>query len=306
MRLDSTSPNRGPKRHPGAAPFLAVVGAALAAGTAGFWMGQHTTTGSVPGLTGTQQAIPAQARIDTMAARLGQMQAEVTRLNSLATQLAGQAGLDPEIFDFTQPAGAGGGPERVSLRSNNPSAVEQDLAKVLGELDDRRRKLALLETLIRDRDISGGTGVPGRGGRGAMPGGWPLLTGGVITSEFGMRRHPISGRRAMHMGIDISGKVGSEIVAMADGVVTFSGRKNGYGNIVEIRHANGMETRYAHNQRNLVVEGTVVRKGQTVALLGNTGRSTGPHVHLEVRRNGEAIDPMRFLDLRDRSRLARL
>lgn len=297
MRLDSTTPTRGRT----AAPFLAVVGAALAAGTAGFWMGQPSSQGSLsPSPRPTAQA---QARIDGLAARLGQMQAEVTRLNSVATQLARQAGLDPALL--TRPAGAGGGPERVSLRSNNLSAVEQDLAKVLGELDDRSRKLALLETLIRDRDLSGG--LPGRGGRGALPSGWPLVSGGVITSEFGIRRHPITGRRAMHTGLDISGEVGAEIVAMADGVVTFSGRKSGYGNIVEIRHANGMETRYAHNLRNLVSEGTLVRKGQTIALLGNTGRSTGPHVHLEVRRNGEALDPMPYLDQRDHStRLARL
>jgi murein DD-endopeptidase MepM/ murein hydrolase activator NlpD len=93
---------------------------------------------------------------------------------------------------------------------------------------------------------------------------------------------------------------------MADGLVIFSGRKSGYGNIVEIRHPNGLETRYAHNQRNLVSEGDLVRKGQTIARLGSTGRSTGPHVHFEVRKNGEAVNPMRYLDLSRGSRVARL
>jgi murein DD-endopeptidase MepM/ murein hydrolase activator NlpD len=100
--------------------------------------------------------------------------------------------------------------------------------------------------------------------------------------------------------------VGSEILAMADGLVIFSGRKSGYGNIVEIKHANGLETRYAHNQRNLVKEGDLVRKGQVIAQLGSTGRSTGPHVHFEVRRNGEAVNPMQYLDLSKKSRLAKL
>jgi murein DD-endopeptidase MepM/ murein hydrolase activator NlpD len=140
----------------------------------------------------------------------------------------------------------------------------------------------------------------------AIPDGWPLTTGGVVTSTFGMRRHPISGRRSMHMGIDIAGKHGADIVAMADGLVIFSGRKSGYGKLVEIRHPNGLETRYAHNSQNLVTEGDLVTKGEVIAKLGSTGRSTGPHVHFEVRRNGEALDPMRYLDLSERSRLARL
>jgi murein DD-endopeptidase MepM/ murein hydrolase activator NlpD len=93
---------------------------------------------------------------------------------------------------------------------------------------------------------------------------------------------------------------------MADGLVIFSGRKSGYGNIVEVRHANGLETRYAHNHRNLAKEGDLVRKGQVIAKLGSTGRSTGPHVHFEVRRNGEAVNPMRYLDLSQKSRIARL
>ncbi len=93
---------------------------------------------------------------------------------------------------------------------------------------------------------------------------------------------------------------------MADGIVIFSGRKGGYGNIVEVRHANGLETRYAHNQRNLVTEGDMVSKGQVIAKLGSTGRSTGPHIHFEVRRNGEAVNPMQYLDLSRKSRLARL
>jgi murein DD-endopeptidase MepM/ murein hydrolase activator NlpD len=110
----------------------------------------------------------------------------------------------------------------------------------------------------------------------------------------------------MHKGIDIAAKHGTDIVAMADGIVIFSGWKGGYGKIVEVRHANGLETRYAHNSANLAKEGDMVRKGQVIAKLGSTGRSTGPHVHFEVRRNGEAVNPMQYLDLSKKSRVARL
>lgn len=268
----------------GALSVVGLVGVALTTGVMGFLAGQRTT-GDNP------------AQLDAMAARVGQMQAELTRINSLGQRLSDLSGLTAEGFDFTAPAGAGGGPERVSLRANNGAEVSHDLAKVLGELDDRNRKLALLETLIRDRDL--------KGGRAAIPGGWPLAYGGVITSEFGYRRHPITGRHAMHMGIDISAPIGTDIVAMAEGVVIFSGKKSGYGNIVELRHPNGLETRYAHNQMNLVKVGDTIRKGQVIAKLGSTGRSTGPHMHFEVRRNGNAVDPIGYLD-QGRSRLARL
>jgi murein DD-endopeptidase MepM/ murein hydrolase activator NlpD len=283
---------------------------AIAAGGVGFWLGKYrlVSTGTVaatsvdPGLSvgGELRQLVAQrdevdAHINAIAVRVGEMQAEVLRVNALGQRLVEMAGLDGDEFDFVNPAPAGG-PEEVSLRPNSVDEVAQDLAKVLAELDDRKRKLVLLETLIMERDLKSHS----------VPEGWPLLSGGVVTSKFGYRRHPISGRRSMHMGIDIAGKQGSDIVAMADGLVIFSGRKSGYGNIVEVRHANGLETRYAHNQRNLAKEGDLVRKGEVIAKLGSTGRSTGPHVHFEVRRNGEAVDPMRYLDLSKPSRVARL
>lgn len=288
--------------------LLAAMALAIFAGTTGFWLGnQRLTATETPDLqtiiahldarsaTTPTKDDHASADLDGMAMRLGQLQAEIIRINALGQRLVEMSGLDSDEFDFLHPAPSGG-PETVSLRENKVDEVAEDLAKVLAEIDDRKRKLVLLETLIMERDLKSH----------AIPDGWPLKTGGVVTSTFGMRRHPISGRRSMHMGIDIAGKHGADIVAMADGLVIFSGRKNGYGKIVEIRHSNGLETRYAHNSQNLVTEGDLVTKGQVIAKLGSTGRSTGPHVHFEVRRNGEAMDPMRFLDLSERSRLARL
>jgi murein DD-endopeptidase MepM/ murein hydrolase activator NlpD len=282
--------------------LLAIMATALAAGGVGFWLGKYRLADAdvavaqrVMPIVDTAATDRTDADIDAVAARVGALQAEIMRINALGQRLVEMAGLDEEEFDFVNPAPAGG-PEEAVLRSNTVDDVAQDLAKVLSDLDDRKRKLALLETLIMERDLK----------RQSTPEGWPLAVGGVVTSKFGYRRHPITGRTSMHMGIDIAAKPGTDILAMADGVVIFSGRKSGYGNIVELRHANGLETRYGHNSLNVVKEGDVVRKGQVIAKLGSTGRSTGPHVHFEVRRNGEAVNPMQYLDLSRNSRVARL
>jgi murein DD-endopeptidase MepM/ murein hydrolase activator NlpD len=110
----------------------------------------------------------------------------------------------------------------------------------------------------------------------------------------------------MHNGIDISAKIGTSILAMADGLVVFAGRKHGYGNIFEIRHGNGLETWYAHNKANRVKEGDLVHRGQEIATLGSTGRSTGPHVHFEVRKNGVPINPRSYLNPHGSGRVASL
>ncbi|MGB5735937.1 MAG: M23 family metallopeptidase [Thiohalocapsa sp.] len=290
--------------------LLVMMMVAISAGGLGFWLGKYrlapadtvaVTSGEAGFAAGAElrqlvaQRSEVDAHIDALAVRVGEMQAEVLRVNALGQRLVEMAGLDGDEFDFVNPAPAGG-PDDSTLRSSRSDEVAQDLAKVLAELGDRKRKLVLLETLIMERDLKSHS----------VPEGWPLVSGGVVTSKFGYRRHPITGRRSLHMGIDIAAKRGSDIVAMADGLVIFSGRKSGYGNIVEVRHANGLETRYAHNQRNLAKEGDLVRKGEVIAKLGSTGRSTGPHVHFEVRRNGEAVDPMRYLDLSKPSRVARL
>ena len=283
--------------------LLAIMATALAAGGVGFWLGKYRLADedmaalerTTPAAASISAADRTSADIDAVAARVGALQAEIMRINALGQRLVEMAGLDEDEFDFSHPAPAGG-PEEAVLRANTVDDVAQDLAKVLSELDDRKRKLGLLETLIMERDLK----------RQSTPEGWPLREGGVVTSGFGYRRHPITGRRSMHLGIDIAAKYGTDIVAMADGVVIFSGRKGGYGNLVELRHPNGLETRYGHCSKLLVKEGDMIRKGQVIAKLGSTGRSTGPHVHFEVRREGEAVNPMQYLDLSQKSRVARL
>jgi murein DD-endopeptidase MepM/ murein hydrolase activator NlpD len=289
--------------------LLTIMVASLMAGGFGFWLGKYRFENPAPEsaergiarelettkLKLEQERRQIQAHIDTIAIRVAEMQAEVLRVNALGQRLVKMAGLNTEEFNFDTPAAAGG-PAQVRDPRNQVNEVAQDLAKVLAALDDRKRKLGLLETLIMERDLIKHT----------MPEGWPLRAGGVITSEFGYRRHPITGRRSMHNGIDISGKTGASILAMADGLVVYSGRKQGYGNIVEIRHGNGLETWYAHNQQNLVREGDLVRRGQEIAKLGSTGRSTGPHLHFEVRKKGKPVNPSTYLSPRGSGKIARL
>jgi murein DD-endopeptidase MepM/ murein hydrolase activator NlpD len=122
------------------------------------------------------------------------------------------------------------------------------------------------------------------------------VTGEVdMSSPFGMRLDPFNGRAAVHTGIDLRGEVGEPAHATAAGKVTIAGREGGYGNMVEISHGNGLASRYGHLSKILVKVGQSVQIGETIGLIGSTGRSTGPHLHYETRINGEAVDPQKFL-----------
>lgn len=122
----------------------------------------------------------------------------------------------------------------------------------------------------------------------------PSITG-IITSAFGYRKHPVRGRVRHHNGIDLAAKLGAPVLAPAAGVVTFSGVKRGYGNVVEIDHENGYTTLLAHNSRLLVSAGDIVKAGMVIAKAGSTGISTGVHVHVEVRKYGSLVNPVAYL-----------
>jgi murein DD-endopeptidase MepM/ murein hydrolase activator NlpD len=126
------------------------------------------------------------------------------------------------------------------------------------------------------------------------PSGYPVLRG-YMTSGYGWRRDPFSGRSAMHRGVDFAARSGADVITVAAGIVTFAGDRNGYGIMVEINHGNGYVTRYGHNSKVLVKPGDRVLKGQRIALVGSTGRSTGPHVHFEVLRNGVVVNPAEYI-----------
>jgi murein DD-endopeptidase MepM/ murein hydrolase activator NlpD len=232
---------------------------------------------------GEQQQVDAE--IDAVAGQVGEMQAEILRLNALGERLVQMAGLNESEFDFRNPPPQGGPDTGLSARPPAIDALAEELAEVLSSLDDRKQKLTLLEELIMERHL----------GEQSTPSGWPVRSG-YISSTFGFRKDPFHGRGAFHKGVDFAGKRGAPVIAVADGVVTFSGTQSGYGNLVEIRHKDGLVTRYGHCQKRLVKEGDLIAQGQTIATIGSTGRSTGPHVHFEVLVSGRQVDPLNYID----------
>ncbi|MFA5495793.1 MAG: peptidoglycan DD-metalloendopeptidase family protein [Porticoccaceae bacterium] len=225
----------------------------------------------------------ARQQVEALALKLAQMQARLVRLDALGERLTAMAGFDDGEFDFsTSPAM--GGPD-----SDDSEALDSaDLQRLFQELDarieSREQQLGILESLLADRHLREQSTVSGR----------PVATGWV-SSAFGYRTDPFTGRRTWHNGVDFPGKPGTEVVAVASGVVTWSGKYQGYGNLVEINHGEGFITRYAHNEDNKVKMGELVEKGQVIAAMGSTGRSTGTHVHFEVYKNGRAVDPSTYI-----------
>jgi murein DD-endopeptidase MepM/ murein hydrolase activator NlpD len=226
----------------------------------------------------------AEENLNALALRLGQMQAHVIRLDALGQRLTRMAKLEDGEFDFENPPGQGG---PVTSTSTEPLDIADFVAQldVLSQkLNDRAQQLDVLETMLISRNMQ--TEV--------LPAGRPAR-GGWISSYFGVRNDPFTGRPAHHNGIDLAGKEGTEVISVAAGVVTWSGERYGYGNLVEVTHGNGYVTRYGHNKDILVRLGEPVRKGQTLATMGSSGRSTGPHIHFEVLHNGRHVDPIKYI-----------
>jgi murein DD-endopeptidase MepM/ murein hydrolase activator NlpD len=224
-------------------------------------------------------------KVDALAARIGSLNAQLIRLDALGRRLTDLAGLDRGEFDFAKPPPAGG-PEGQEMQGGSVQVPE--LTSVLDTLEeqihDREQQLGALEMVMASREL----------GQRIMPGGLPLI-GGWISSHFGHRSDPFTGRGAFHAGVDFAGPTGSRVIAVGPGVVSYSGWKQGYGNVVEITHPTGYVTRYGHNSRNLVPVGRAVQKNDAIAVIGSTGRSTGTHVHFEVLRDGNVLNPMKYL-----------
>jgi len=227
----------------------------------------------------------AEENMNALALRLGKLQAHVIRLDALGSRLTTMAKLDNGEFDFSQ-SPAQGGP--VAVNDNSTAMQVPDFMKSLKalstQLDDRNQQLSVLETMMMNRNLQAEV----------MPAGRPITTG-WLSSYFGTRTDPFNGRRAHHSGVDFAGKMGSDVVSVAAGVVTYSAKRSGYGRLVEINHGNGYSTRYGHSSENLVSVGDTVKKGQVVAKMGTSGRSTGPHVHFEVLFNGRAVNPKKYI-----------
>lgn len=225
-----------------------------------------------------------QERVDALAMRMGVVNAHVIRLDALGKRLTEMADIDSREFDFDH-APPSGGPEAdgegVSAQIPDLSARIHSLEQ---RIDLRDAQLAALENVILARKLKEQLHPEGR----------PVATG-FISSYFGEREDPFTGHEAYHKGVDFAGTEGANVVAVAGGVVTWAGERTGYGQLIEINHGDGYVTRYAHNERTLVSVGQTVKRGDPVALMGSTGRSTGPHVHFEVLRNGRQVDPLSFV-----------
>ena len=215
--------------------------------------------------------------------KLADAQARLVRLDALGERLVDVAGIDSDEFDFGGEL-AMGGPEPQESRSFAPPSFLDELDQLTATLERRGQQLDILEKLLANRHLESATFLAGR----------PILHG-WMSSRFGRRADPFTGNLAWHEGVDFAGKEGSPVVATGSGVVTYAGPRSGYGKLVEINHGNGISTRYGHAKKVKVAVGDIVRTGDVVALMGSTGRSTGPHVHYEVLKNGRQVNPRPYI-----------
>ena len=223
--------------------------------------------------------------LDALAIRIAQMNARIIRLDALGRRLTGMADLEDGEFDFDSMPAVGGPEEPVATGSNVAVPEVVDAMQLLDyQLDNREAQLGVLEAVLMHQNLNNRVYPQGR----PVGSGW-------ISSYFGKRTDPFTGKLANHTGIDFAGKLGADVLVVADGVVTWSADRYGNGIMVEVNHGNGYSTRYAHNSENLVKVGDEVKKGQTVALMGETGRATGPNLHFEVLKNGRRVNPVNFI-----------
>lgn len=224
----------------------------------------------------------AQHGLDALALKLGQLQAQSTRLNALGERLTQVGKLDDGEFNFEQQPAMGGVDDPAGSDYALPATLDKSIDQLGHQFDTQQAQLSALQSLLLDDRIEANT----------KPTGMPVQ--GYISSYFGVRPDPFNGHRARHTGIDIATPYGTPVHTVAEGMVTFAGVRHGYGNVVEIDHGNGYMTRYAHNSKLLVHPGQHVQVGDVVADAGSTGRSTGSHVHFEVWYNGRVINPLAF------------
>ncbi len=225
-----------------------------------------------------------QANLDALSIKIGSLQAKLLRLDSLGERLVDVAKLDSSEFNFSEEPALGGLEIPEAARSQTVSTLTDDIDAFNQLLQDRSVKLDILDELIQS----------GRLYEEITPSGRPV-TKGWLSSRFGKRIDPKTGKKTFHRGYDFAGKTGDDVVAVASGLVTRAEYQKGFGNMIEIKHVDGYSTLYAHNKKNLIAVGDVVKKGEKIALLGSTGRSTGPHVHFEVRKDGKYVNPKKYI-----------
>ena len=226
-----------------------------------------------------------QQNLNAMAVKIGEMQAQLSRLDALGERLAALAGFKPQEFRFSETPGLGGA-QSTSLPPQNLTLTQfnAQVAMLSRQMENRTDQLGVLEAQLFEQAVK----------KKAMPTMMPV-SAPLNASGFGMRIDPITGQNALHEGVDFIADSGTPVIAAAGGVVQFAGFHPQYGNMVDIDHGNDLVTRYAHLSKVLVRDGEVLQRGRRIADSGNTGRSTGPHLHFEVRFRGAPQNPNRFL-----------
>lgn len=225
----------------------------------------------------------ADSHLKVLTMRMAELQSRLVRIDALGDRMVLAAGLTRGEFDFSQPPPIGG-PQEGGQSPYEPPSFLKELNQLTERIEERETQLAILERLLANKRIEENVFIAGR----------PILKG-WMSSSFGRRTDPFTGQLAWHKGVDFAGKDGSDIVSVGSGVVTLAGRRSGYGYLVEINHGNGYSTRYGHCKKILVNVGDIVLKGQVLALMGSTGRSTGPHVHFEVLKDGIQVNPHKYV-----------
>ena len=228
-----------------------------------------------------------QVRAEAIAIQLGDMKAHIIRLDALGQRLTAMAGIKSSEFNFGHDPPQGGPETDIPGARPQIADISTMLHSLQGQIDLSGSQLSALENVILSRQL----------GQEIHPEGRPVSSG-YISSGFGQRVDPFTGGGEFHEGIDFAAPEGTRIRAVAAGIVTWAGPRGGYGNMVQIDHGNGYATRYGHAYKVLVHVGETVNRGDVLALVGDTGRSTGPHVHFEVLKNGHEVNPARFVALR--------
>jgi hypothetical protein len=224
--------------------------------------------------------------LGALAVKVGELQARILRLDAFGERLARAANIKREEFRFDEKPGQGGPAPVMGGRSLTVQEFNQMLAEISRVVEDRSDKMGVLDSFLMDDRLA----------RKTIPTTMPVEMG-YYSSNYGYRLDPITGRSTFHTGVDLIAPHGTQVVAAAGGVIATVAFVAEYGNIVDVDHDNGLTTRYAHLSKSLVRVGDVVMKGQKIALVGATGRVTGPHLHFEVRENGIPLNPNKFLSL---------
>jgi len=229
------------------------------------------------------QVSAEQRKMSLYARTLGQMQARISRLDSLGEKLVKVSSLDKKEFDFgLKPAF--GGPRLVQTSLAGEIGLSDHMQHISTRLSNLDTQLAAIDYLLQGDRIE----------KNAKPHAWPS-EGGWLSSRYGMRADPFTGERAAHRGVDIANRFGAPVLSTSRGVVTFAGKMKDFGYMVDIEHGYGFKTRYGHLSSLAVKVGDEVSDSQLVGRVGSSGRSTGPHLHYEVHRNGKSLNPATFL-----------